>query len=49
MKSFYLLLASKWPANIGDVLYIVALIALLYQQTGSALAAASFRIVVTIV
>ncbi|WP_214802500.1 MFS transporter [Exiguobacterium sp. s194] len=48
MKSFYLLLVSQWLANIGDVLYIVALIALLYQQTGSALAAASFPIAVTI-
>ncbi|MCT4794313.1 MFS transporter [Exiguobacterium alkaliphilum] len=47
-KSFYLLLVSQWLANIGDVLYIVALIALLYQQTGSALAAASFPIAVTI-
>lgn len=48
MKSFYTLLVSQWLANIGDVLYIVALIALLYQQTGSALAAASFPIAVTI-
>ncbi|TCI56310.1 hypothetical protein EVJ24_03775 [Exiguobacterium sp. SH1S21] len=48
MKSFYTLLVSQWLANIGDVLYIVALIALLYQQSGSALAAASFPIAVTI-
>ncbi|MCT4783569.1 MULTISPECIES: MFS transporter [Exiguobacterium] len=48
MKSFYTLLVSQWLANIGDVLYIVALIALLYQQTGSALAAASFPITVTV-
>ncbi|WP_070327137.1 MFS transporter [Exiguobacterium aurantiacum] len=48
MKSFYKLLVSQWLANIGDVLYIVALIALLYQQSGSALAAASFPIAVTI-
>ena len=47
MKSFYTLLVSQWLANIGDVLYIVALIALLYQQTGSALMAASFPIAVT--
>ncbi|MGA9468371.1 MAG: MFS transporter, partial [Exiguobacterium marinum] len=48
MKSFYTLLVSQWLANIGDVLYIVALIALLYQQTGSALMAASFPIAVTV-
>ncbi|MCA0980474.1 MFS transporter [Exiguobacterium aestuarii] len=47
MKSFYTLLVSQWLANIGDVLYIVALIASLYQQTGSALMAASFPIAVT--
>jgi len=47
MKSFYTLLVSQWLANTGDVLYIVALIALLYQQTGSALMAASFPIAVT--
>lgn len=47
MKSFYTLLVSQWLANIGDVLYIVALIASLYQQTGSALLAASFPIAVT--
>lgn len=48
MKSFYTLLISQWIANIGDVLYIVALIALLYEKTGSALAAASFPMAVTI-
>lgn len=48
MKSFYTLLVSQWLANTGDVLYIVALIALLYQQTGSALMAASFPIAVTV-
>ncbi|WP_214820102.1 MULTISPECIES: MFS transporter [unclassified Exiguobacterium] len=47
MKSFYTLLVSQWLANIGDVLYIVALIASLYQQTGSAFMAASFPIAVT--
>ncbi|WP_214872576.1 MFS transporter [Exiguobacterium sp. s140] len=47
MKSFYTLLVSQWLANIGDVLYIVALIASLYQQTGSALMAACFPIAVT--
>ncbi|QLQ21814.1 MAG: hypothetical protein HZT42_05285 [Paracoccaceae bacterium] len=47
MKSFYTLLVSQWLANTGDVLYIVALIALLYQQTGSALMAVSFPIAVT--
>ncbi|MGE6491186.1 MFS transporter [Exiguobacterium sp. NPDC077395] len=47
MKSFYTLLVSQWLANIGDVLYIVALIASLYEQTGSALMAASFPIAVT--
>lgn len=47
MKSFYTLLVSQWFANIGDVLYIVALIALLYDQTGSALLAASFPVAVT--
>ncbi|ACQ69351.1 major facilitator superfamily MFS_1 [Exiguobacterium sp. AT1b] len=47
MKSFYTLLVSQWLANTGDVLYIVALIALLYQQTRSALMAASFPIAVT--
>ncbi|WP_114570509.1 MFS transporter [Exiguobacterium flavidum] len=48
MKRFYILLVSQWLANVGDVLYIIALIAMLFEQTGSALGAASFPVAVTL-
>lgn len=47
MNRFTTLLVSQWMANAGDALYIVALIATLYQQTGQASTAALFPIAVT--
>ncbi|WP_214721167.1 MFS transporter [Exiguobacterium sp. s192] len=47
MNRFTTLLVSQWVANAGDALYIVALIATLYQQTGQASTAALFPIAVT--
>lgn len=47
MNRFTTLLVSQWIANAGDALYIVALIATLYQQTGQASTAALFPIAVT--
>ncbi|HCN59002.1 MAG TPA: hypothetical protein DIS82_12670 [Exiguobacterium sp.] len=47
MNRFTTLLVSQWVANAGDALYIVALIATLYAETGQASTAALFPIAVT--
>ena len=47
MNRFTLLLVSQWIANAGDALYIVSLIAMIYQTTGQASLAALFPVLVT--
>lgn len=46
-RNFHLLLAGQSLANIGDVLYIVSIIYLIFELTGSATAAAMVPFVIT--
>lgn len=46
-RNFHLLLAGQSLANIGDVLYIVSIIYLIFELTGSAAAAAMVPFVIT--
>lgn len=46
-RNFYILLTGQSFANIGDVLYIVSIIFMIFQLTGSATAAAFVPFVIT--
>jgi len=46
-RSFSLLLTGQSLADIGDVLYIVSLISIIYQKTNSAIAAAFVPFIIT--